>query len=77
MSGQKRVQKERGKGGRNGRGREKERESEEVSMIVRDSFCFKRNMMLKKADRQKTSQSVVAMVTGPSVFLPSIHQRVI
>ena len=56
---------------------EKERESEEVSVNVRDSFCFKRNMMLKKADRQKTSRSVVAMVTGPSVFLPSIHQRVI
>lgn len=29
----------------------------------RESLCFKRNMMLKKADRQKTSPSVVAMVT--------------
>ena len=36
-------------------------------MCERASLCFRRNMMLKRADRQKRSLSGVAMVTVPSV----------
>lgn len=57
--------------------RVREREGERVKKRERrESLCFKRNVMLKKADRQKTSQSGVAMVTVLSVFLPNPQQRV-
>lgn len=52
-----------------------QRERESTSEQGKAGLCSKRNMMLKKADRQKTSLSVVAMVTVPSVFLPTLHQK--
>ena len=39
-------------------------ESEKGYVRARASLCFRRNVMLKKADMQKTSLSGVAMVTN-------------
>ena len=59
------------------RQRVQRRGEKEGSVCERASLCFRRNMMLKRADKQKISLSGVAMVTVPSVFLPTPHQRVI